>query len=174
MKVAFEEGPDPLVADDWLEQVEKHFRAITVTNDQLIVTLATYKFIGNAEAWWKTMNSTHDTDSMRWDTFKNLFFDKYFPQTKRWELRIRFDGLEQGDMSVTKYKNRFTFLSRFAIDVLGNEGEKTWRFVFGLNHSIRPRVTFLGLKSYSEVVTRVLMEKAEAKYWQEMSGIVGF
>ncbi|XP_059658702.1 uncharacterized protein LOC132305034 [Cornus florida] len=122
---SIEGGLDPLVVDDWLDEVEKHFRAITVPNDQLKITLATYKFVSHMEVWWKTMTSAHDIDSMSWDAFKGLFFDKYFPQTKRWELRMQFDELEQGDMSVTEYENKFTSLSRFSTEVLGNEEVKT-------------------------------------------------
>ncbi|XP_059654481.1 uncharacterized protein LOC132301224 [Cornus florida] len=170
MKLTFEGGPDPLVADDWLDEVEKHFRAITVPGDWLKITLATYKFVSNAVVWWKTMTNAHDIDSMSWDTFKSLFFEKYFPQTKRRELRTRFDSLKQGDMSVTEYKNKFTSLSRFATEVLGNEEEKTWHFVYGLNRSIRPGLTLLGLKNYSEAVMRALMVEAEAKDWREKSG----
>ncbi|XP_059627307.1 uncharacterized protein LOC132270119 [Cornus florida] len=174
IKVAFEGGPDPLVANNWLDKVEKHFRAIIVPDNRLKITLATYKFVSNAVVWWKTMTSAHDIDSMSWDAFKSLLFDKYFPQTKRRELRMQFDRLEQGDMSVIEYENNFTSLSRFATDVLGNEEDKTWRFVYGLNPFIRPGVTLLGLKNYSEAITRALMAEAEAKDWQEMSGIMGF
>ncbi|XP_059670619.1 uncharacterized protein LOC132316128 [Cornus florida] len=173
MKVTFEGGPDPLVADDWLDEVEKYFRAITVPGDLLKITLATYKFVSNAAVWWKTMTNAYDIDSMSWDTFKSLFFEKYFPQTKSRELRIQFDSLKKGDMSVIEYENKFTSLSRFATDVLGNEEEKAWRFVYGLNRSIRPGLTLLGLKEYSEAVTRALMVEAEAKNWQERSGTVG-
>ncbi|XP_059635604.1 uncharacterized protein LOC132277772 [Cornus florida] len=163
IKVAFEGGPDPFVADDWLDEVEKHLRAIDIPDDRLKTTLATYKFVKDTAVWWKTMTSAHNIDSMSWDSFKNFFFDKYFPQTKRRELRTQFDGLEQGDMSVTEYENKFTSLSRFTTDVSGNEEEKTWRFVYGLNRSIRPGVTLLGLKNYSEAVTKALMAETEAK-----------
>ncbi|XP_059629726.1 uncharacterized protein LOC132272640 [Cornus florida] len=173
MKVTFEGGPDPLVVDVWLDEVEKHFKAIVVPDDRLKITLATYIFVSDAAIWWKTMTSAHDIDSISWDAFKSLFFNKYFLQTKRRELRTQFDGLEQGDMPVTEYENKFTSFSCFAMDVLGNEEEKTWRFVYGLNRFIRPGVTLLGLKRYSEAITRALMAEAEAKDWQVRCGIVG-
>ncbi|XP_059668855.1 uncharacterized protein LOC132313935 [Cornus florida] len=140
---------------------------MTVPNDWLKITLAMYKFTKDARIWWKTMTSAHGIDSMSWDTFKELFSEKYFPITKKRELRI--DLLKQGDMTVAEYENEFTSLSPFATEVVRDENEKTWKFVHGLHHSIRPSVAAFELGVYSEAVTKALIVEAEANDWQTKS-----
>ncbi|XP_059638800.1 uncharacterized protein LOC132281079 [Cornus florida] len=113
MPMIFEGGADPMVADDYMGQVENHLTSINVSDYHLKIILATYKFSKDAKLWWKSVINQHKVEYMRLYMFE-LFYEKYFPVTKRWELRKQFDDLIQGNMSVTEYENKFTSLSRFA------------------------------------------------------------
>ncbi|XP_059627127.1 exocyst complex component EXO70H1-like [Cornus florida] len=85
MPTLFEGGPDPLVADSFMDRVEKHINAMNLATDKLKITLATYNFVGDAEIWWKTVSHTHNLDTMTYATFKKLYYEKYFPTPKRRE-----------------------------------------------------------------------------------------
>ncbi|GFZ16734.1 hypothetical protein Acr_26g0000040 [Actinidia rufa] len=51
----FKGEPDPLVAEDWLEQVTRALDTILVTEEDLRVLFASYQLLGDALQWWKTM-----------------------------------------------------------------------------------------------------------------------
>ncbi|XP_059654269.1 uncharacterized protein LOC132300986 [Cornus florida] len=112
MPTVFEGSPDPLITYSFMDRVEKHINAMNLATDKLKITLATYNFIGDAEIWWKTISHTHDLDTMLYDTFKKLYYEKYFPAPKRRELKKELDELKQGIMTVTEYENKFTLLLR--------------------------------------------------------------
>ena len=48
----FTGGRDPMIAEEWLDQLEEIFR-ITRSADQDKVELATYRLRGEAAQWWK-------------------------------------------------------------------------------------------------------------------------
>ncbi|XP_070042987.1 uncharacterized protein [Nicotiana tomentosiformis] len=58
-------------------------------------------------------------------------------QTQREELRFQFEQLQQGRMSVTDYKVRFSDLSRHALMILPIEPERVQRFVADLHTGIQ-------------------------------------
>ncbi|XP_059669395.1 uncharacterized protein LOC132314567 [Cornus florida] len=158
MPIMFEGGADPMVADDYLDQVETQLISVDVMEDYLKIILANYKFSKDAKVWWKSVTKIEE---MRWDRFKELFYEKYFPLSKRWELQNQFHNLIQGNMSVTEYKNKFTSLSLFAPETVKDEANKTRKFVTGLNDRMRPLLTAQFIKVYSEAVERALMLKAD-------------
>ncbi|XP_059670206.1 uncharacterized protein LOC132315814 [Cornus florida] len=163
MPVMFEGGADPMIADDYMEQVETQLTFMDVTEDHLKIILATYKFAKDAKLWWKSVTSRYKVEEMSWDKFKELFYEKYFPLSKRWELQDQFHNLIQRSMSVAKYENKFTSLSRFAPEMVRDEVNKTQKFVSGLNDRMRPLITAQFIKVYSEAVERALMLEADNK-----------
>ncbi|XP_059630001.1 uncharacterized protein LOC132272960 [Cornus florida] len=121
MPVMFEGGADPMIADDYMDQVETQLTLMDVTEDHLKIILATYKFAKDAKLWWKSVTSRFKVENMSWNKFKELFYEKYFLISKRWELKDQFLGLIQGNMSVAEYENKFTLLSRFAPEMVYSE-----------------------------------------------------
>ncbi|XP_059658703.1 uncharacterized protein LOC132305035 [Cornus florida] len=162
MPMMFEGGADPMVADDYMDQVENHLTSMDVTDDHLKIILATYKFSKDAKLWWKLVINQHKVEDMIWEMFKELFYEKYFSVTKRWELRKQFDDLIQGNMSVIEYENKFTSLSRFASEIVKSEVDKTRKLISGFHYQMRPLITSKYFKVYLEAVERALMLEAEA------------
>ncbi|XP_059635656.1 uncharacterized protein LOC132277832 [Cornus florida] len=144
MPMMFEGGVEPMEADDYMDQVETHLTSMDVTDDH-------------------SVTNQHKVEEMSWEMFKELFYEKYFSDTKKWELRKQFDDLIRGNMSVTEYENKFTSLSRVAPELVRNEVDKTRKFVSSLHYQIRPLITAQYFKVYAETVERALMLEAEAK-----------
>ncbi|XP_059639848.1 uncharacterized protein LOC132282258 [Cornus florida] len=105
MPLMFEGGTDPMVADDYMDQVETQLTSMDATKDHLKIILATYKFAKDAKLWWKTAMNRHKVEEMSWEKFKELFYEKYFLISKRWELKDQFLGLIQGNMSVAEMRS---------------------------------------------------------------------
>ncbi|XP_059663745.1 uncharacterized protein LOC132309454 [Cornus florida] len=163
MPTLFKGDPDPLVADSFMDRVEKHINAINLAMDQLKITLATYNFVGDAEIWWKTVSHTHNLDTMIYATFKKLYYEKYFPVPKRRELKKDFDGLKQGSMIVTEYENKFTLLLRFSPGIANDEEGKIEKFVDGLNLTIMPIIAASEPTEYAKAVRKALVVEAESR-----------
>ncbi|XP_059664181.1 uncharacterized protein LOC132309949 [Cornus florida] len=146
-----------------MDQVETQLTLMDVKKDHLKIILATYKFAKDAKLWWKTVTNRHKVEEMIWDKFKELFYEKYFLISKRWELKDQFLGLIQGNMSVAEYENKFTSLSRFPLEMVRYEVDKTRKFVSGLNGRMRPFIMAQFSKVYSEAVERALMLEVDIK-----------
>ncbi|XP_059636154.1 uncharacterized protein LOC132278379 [Cornus florida] len=163
MPTLFEGGLDPFVADSFIDRVEKHINAMNLATDKLKIILATYNFIGDTEIWWKIVLHTHDLDTMTYDSFKKLYYEKYFLALKRRELNKEFDRLKQGNMTVTEYENKFTSLLRFAPGIANDEEGKIEKFIDGLDLTIRPIIAVLEPTEYAKVVRKALVVEAESK-----------
>ncbi|XP_059658743.1 uncharacterized protein LOC132305073 [Cornus florida] len=163
MPTLFEGGPNPLVADSFMDRVEKHINAMNLATDKLKITLVTYNFMGDAEIWWKTVSHTHILDTMTYATFKKLYYEKYFSAPKRRELKKEFDGLKQGSMTVTEYENKFTSLLRFTPGIANDEEGKIEKFVDGLHLTIRPIVAASEPTEYAKAVRKALVVEAESR-----------
>ncbi|XP_059628583.1 uncharacterized protein LOC132271270 [Cornus florida] len=117
----------------------------------------------DTEIWWKTITHTYDVTTITYDVFKQLFYEKYFLVPKKRELRTEFVNLKQGNMSVTKYENKFTSISWFELEIANDEEEKTLKFVNSLNFTIRLAVATAKLTEYAKAVRKALVVEAESK-----------
>ena len=80
--------------------------------------------------------------------------------------------MEQGDKTVAEYEEEFTYLSKFAIHLLGNEEDRARRFEEGLRPDIRKAVSAFELPTYGEVLKKALLigkNKIDTKPNNEMS-----
>ncbi|XP_059654978.1 uncharacterized protein LOC132301768 [Cornus florida] len=151
MPTLFKGNPYLLVADSFMDRVEKQLNAMNLATDKLKITLATYNFVGDAEIWWKTISHTHNLDTITYAAFKKLYYEKYFPAPKEKELKKEFDGLKQGNMTVTEYENKFISLLRFAPRLAEDEEGKIEKFVDGFDFTIKPFVATAEPTEYAKV-----------------------
>ncbi|XP_070018191.1 uncharacterized protein [Nicotiana sylvestris] len=86
---------------------------------------------GSASVWEKDLPETIVIVVAPEDPFR------YIPPSKKEELQYQ---LEQGQMSVTDYKARFSELSRHALMILPTNAERVWRFIAGLHSGIRANI----------------------------------
>ncbi|XP_059623110.1 uncharacterized protein LOC132266272 [Cornus florida] len=100
-------------------------------------------------------------EMMTWEEFRTLFFDRFFPRAMRHDMRVQFIGLYQGRMSVIEHETRFTFLSRYAPEMVATDELRAKKFQDGLHLDIRPRISVLDLKTYGEVVQKAMLVEAE-------------
>ena len=84
-------------------------------------------------------------------------------------MRREFHNLKQRQMSVTEYQREFTWLSKYAPEMLVTEEEKCRKFEDGLNDYIRAHVIGFCHDYFSKIVTcalnveRVKKEEYERK-----------
>ncbi|XP_058217391.1 uncharacterized protein LOC131328466 [Rhododendron vialii] len=159
---------DPLIADHWLAQIRKLFRALNITEDNIRVCIVAVQLVGEAGEWVESVLESRkdarraariaaqvnepDVENLTWAEFEALFEDQYFPKTSCENLREQFEKLEQGNMTVSEYVQKFQSLSRFAPELLATEERKCRRFEKGLHNTVRRMVMVQRKMKFSKVV----------------------
>jgi len=131
----------PDEADAWLRKCEKIFKVMNCEDEQKLL-FATYQLNEDVEYWWAGMEQQMGTkeESVTWANFRTHFLDKNFPDTARQHREAEFLALQQGDMTMQEYVNKFEHLARYYSQDITEE----WRclkFERGLKHELKKVLT---------------------------------
>ncbi|XP_061363296.1 uncharacterized protein LOC133306915 [Gastrolobium bilobum] len=112
---SFQGGHDPIVAVQWLQAMDKIFRAVQCTDDQKVL-FSVYMFKGDAHHWWANASQplVMQNVAISWAMFEEMFLEKYFPMSIRVSKQGEIDRLVQGSMTVDQYHAKFNELLRLA------------------------------------------------------------
>ncbi|XP_028120019.1 uncharacterized protein LOC114317460 [Camellia sinensis] len=153
----FAGGIEPLKAEAWVLETEKIFEVFPCT-DAYKVLLATFTLKEEARRWW--MLARDENRDLTWDRFKEMFYEKYFPQCNRDRKVSEFEKLKQGTMSVAEYEAKFTELARYAPHMVDTDYKKARKFEGGLHVKMLDWVNVLKLEKCVDVLDRALMSEA--------------
>ncbi|XP_060674777.1 uncharacterized protein LOC132804433 [Ziziphus jujuba] len=131
--VEFDGSQGPAAALKWLSSMEKILEEGMQCPDEDMVRISGFMLEGDARKWWQ-MEKTRRRHT--WDQFKIAFSTEFCPPTYREARRREFEGLRQGNMTVTEYERRFRELSEFCMHLIPDDHAKKVRFIDGLNESI--------------------------------------
>ena len=182
----FKGESDPLLAESWMRETEKIFRAIRCPDEDK-VTLATYMLpvcfslclnVGcyllvrayegvlqeRADVWWSSLLRTRFEDGavdVAWDAFVRLFRAKFVPEHIQDKMEQEFLSLTQGSMTVLEYEARFSELSKYAPHIVEDERRKTKKFVMGLKPSLRTRLVAFDHRTLDEALSAACRQEGE-------------
>ncbi|XP_027905905.1 uncharacterized protein LOC114165494 [Vigna unguiculata] len=147
----------PDEADAWLHKCEKIFRVMNCEDEQKLL-FATYLLNEDAKYWSTGMQQQMETreDPVTWANFRTRFLEKYFPDTARQDMEAEFLALQQRDMSVQEYVNKFEHLTRYSSQNITEEW-RCFKFERGLKHELKKVVTPLRERRFP-----VLVEQAKS------------
>ncbi|MQL75344.1 hypothetical protein Taro_007722, partial [Colocasia esculenta] len=167
---SFKGESDPLMAESWLRETEKIFRAIRCPDEDK-VTLATYMLQERADVWWSSLLRTRFEDGavdVAWDAFVRLFRAKFVPEHIQDKMEQEFLSLTQGSMTVLEYEARFSELSKYAPHIIRDERMKTKKFVMRLKPSLRTRLVAFDHRTLDEALSAACRQEEEMeKYLEE-------
>ncbi|XP_057965520.1 uncharacterized protein LOC131156088 [Malania oleifera] len=162
----FTKGPDPIVADNWVQKIEKILEVLHCTN-QLKVLYSTVQLEREAKRLWTTVSMLKKKRAgpfgMTWSSFKEVFFERYFPTSTRDAKADKFLSLTQGTLEVQIYFSRYIELSRFTPCLISNEYDKTQKFEKGLRKDIRRLVGMLQIQEFSVLVDKATIVEGQWK-----------
>ncbi|XP_028059592.1 uncharacterized protein LOC114263293 [Camellia sinensis] len=96
---------------------------------------------------------------MTWNQFKEIIYEKYFPQCFEDCKVSEFEQLKQNNMSVAEYEAKFTELARFAPHMVDTDYKKARKFEEGLNLDVFDRVEIneieIVLREYGGVLAAI-------------------
>ncbi|XP_028208477.1 uncharacterized protein LOC114391705 [Glycine soja] len=104
-----------------------------------------------AEYWWENTCPRLEGAGgavVQWETFRQTFLEKYFPEDVKNRKEMEFLELKQESMTVAEYAARYENLVRYFPHYQGEAGErsKCVKFVNGLRPEIRGRrLLFTGM-----------------------------
>ncbi|CAA7046066.1 unnamed protein product, partial [Microthlaspi erraticum] len=152
----FNGGNNPVEADDWRKLLERNFES-TRCPVEFKKGLAVHFLRGEAHIWWEgVMRSMPAGYEIPWETFRDEFNRKYFPQEAMDTMECSYLELRQGSMTVRDYEREFNRLSRFAGREPG-EQKLIRRFMRGLRPDIRNHCSVRDYGSMIELVEKAAM-----------------
>ncbi|KAL8147765.1 hypothetical protein AgCh_005182 [Apium graveolens] len=80
---------DPVVARNWMKEMEKAF-TLTQVSDDLKTDYASYFLKNEANYWWESTRALEGEGPVSWTRFTELFLEKYFPDGLRNQLEVEF------------------------------------------------------------------------------------
>ncbi|WVY91911.1 hypothetical protein V8G54_037425 [Vigna mungo] len=146
----------PDKAEAWIRGNEKIFRVIICSEEEKLA-YATFLLEDEAEYWWEGMQQimTARGERITWESFRTRFLEKVASETE-------FLTLQQREMTVQSYVERFEYLARFYTQTMTEEW-KCQRFERGLKPELMRMIAPLEIKVFPVIVEKAkAMEQLEA------------
>lgn len=87
---------------------------------------------GKTYYWWDSINRRRNLESITWETFGKVFYERFFNETTKVNMLVEFMNLKQDNMIVTQYENRFNQLSMFVENIVVRGSNKSCKIFDGL------------------------------------------
>ncbi|XP_028064345.1 uncharacterized protein LOC114267504 isoform X2 [Camellia sinensis] len=144
-------GIEPLKTETWILEIEKLFEVFPCAETQKVL-LATYTLKDEAQPRWMLIRDNSGT--LTWDQFREIFYEKYFPQCFQDRKVSEFQEHKYGNMSIAEYEAKFTELAQFAPHMVDTNYKKVQKFEGGLTLEVlnvmfgKYFLTFLGFLTF--------------------------
>jgi hypothetical protein len=123
--------------EDWLMSIEKKLEIAQCTGQEKVLFVA-HQLFGTAAKWWETYRNSHqNVGTITWNEFKAWFRSYYVPRGTLKLKKKEFFELQRDGMTVNEYLNKFTQMSRYALDEVNTDEKKHDAFLNGLNDEIQ-------------------------------------
>ncbi|XP_075478846.1 uncharacterized protein LOC142519700 [Primulina tabacum] len=152
----FDGSTDPMVALEWFKAVEAIYDYLQF-EDIYQVSCAIFLLTKTARTWWDATKVSVNVSALKWQEFKDLFYDKYFPRDVEIQKVKEFLELKQGSMSMQDYILKFEEGCQFAPYLSSNDIEKGVHFFRGVRAEIKRDVRMSKAASYKEIVEKARM-----------------
>jgi hypothetical protein len=128
----FSHSSGPLDADDWLKTNTKKLEIVQCTDKEMVL-YAAGRLVGQAADKWDAYSTAHpNRQNITWQEFRDNFHTYHIPSGVIKLKQREFLTPRQGSMSVTKYMDKFTHLSRYAPDEVNTDPKRQDRILDGL------------------------------------------
>jgi hypothetical protein len=110
-------------AEDWLKSIKKKLE-IAQCNDREKVLFVAHQLFGTTADWWEMYHNSHpNVGAITWNEFKDRFKTHYVPYGIL-KLKKEFSKLQQDNLTMNEYLNRFIQMSRYAQDDVNTDEKK--------------------------------------------------
>ena len=113
--------------------------------------LAVFNLTGSAQEWWKSVSTEAGQNTVEWSEFERRFDLMFMPETSMIAKSYELEKLEQGNMIVNEYEQRFWELCQYTPH-MDTETRRCRLFEKGLHEEIRTPVAASMFNSYARCV----------------------
>jgi hypothetical protein len=128
------------------------------------VSIAAGRFTDRARRWWKETKALHGDDNISWTQFRTLFLDEYVSKAHREEKCKELDRLQQGNMTVQEYREKFEKLSVYKESFRTYPKDKMSKFIDGLKWNYQAHLSVHEHSSYKALVEAALRLDSRARF----------
>ncbi|XP_075481121.1 uncharacterized protein LOC142521830 [Primulina tabacum] len=153
---------DPLVAMEWVKAIEAIFDYLRFEDNDR-VSCAVFLLTKTARIWWEATKVTVNVQTLQWNEFKELFYDKYFSTDVKTRKVKEFLELKQGNLNVNDYILKFEEGYLFVPFIASNDKDRGKHFMRGLRAEIRRDVRMSKAATYKEIVEKALLAEQDKK-----------
>ncbi|XP_042410048.1 uncharacterized protein LOC121999430 [Zingiber officinale] len=153
---------DPFVAEGWIRSLEAIFRYMNMADADKI-HCAIFLLRDDASLLWEGAERGVNLNTLTWEDFKRIFYEKYFTADVRSRLKREFMSLRQGDMAVAEFVKKYDRGCHFVPLIANDVAEKMIHFLDGLRPAIRRDVLLADPTDYNDVVTRAYQAEQPLK-----------
>lgn len=150
---------DPDIAENWVRNAERLLKRVGGTTFDW-VNMETFKSQGAARDWWESAELT-EAEPITWNKFKDLFLLEFVTDVSRDRKRSEFMSIEQGEMSLAEFVNKYRSLSRYAPEVTSNDEVNARKFIRALKPQISRQLAGFQIKTFQEALSRGFRIKRE-------------
>ncbi|VFR03225.1 unnamed protein product [Cuscuta campestris] len=141
---------EPQIAWDWIKQTARVLKDLNVPMDNY-PRLASQLLRNEAYEWWKRTDESAGTPKpWTWTHFDWAFKQEYIPKRFSEEKRKEFVELEQGNMTLAEYRQKFTKLAKFAPTLVSTPTDRIEEFRTKFRPDLRSRVSVLTTVDFAE------------------------
>ncbi|XP_073061751.1 uncharacterized protein [Primulina eburnea] len=155
-------GADPLAAMEWVKAIEAIFDYLHFEDNDR-VSCAMFLLTKNAPISWEATKVTVNVQTLKWNEFKELFYDKYFSTDVKTRKVKEFLELSQGNSNVNEYILKFEEGCLFVPFIASNDKDRGEHFMRGLRAEIRRDVRMSKAATYKEIVEKALLAEQDEK-----------
>ncbi|XP_073279501.1 uncharacterized protein [Primulina huaijiensis] len=158
----FDGSTDPTVALEWVKAVDAIFDYLQFDAKDR-VSCAIFLLTKTARIWWDATKVSVKVSALKWQEFKDLFYDKYFPRDVRSQKVKEYLELRQRNTTMQEYILKFKEGCQFAPYLASNDIEKGEHFLIGVRAEIKRDVRMSKAASYKEIVEKARMAEQDEK-----------
>ncbi|GMN18638.1 hypothetical protein TIFTF001_046168 [Ficus carica] len=158
----FEGTTDPLVADNWLIDIQVILDFMGLTEHEKVFC-ASFALKKDARHWWKTVQMRRNVANMDWQDFVAEFSTMYYNGEILAVQQDEFTSFKQGSMSVVEAVNKFEQHGRLCPELVPNEKEKVRRMMKMFRTDISKQVS--AGSSPPTLVADCISRAMRAEYW---------
>jgi predicted PolB exonuclease-like 3'-5' exonuclease len=123
------------------------------------VLFPAHQLFGIVGEWWEMYrNSYQDVGAITWNEFKAQFRTHYVPRGTLKVKKKEFSELQQDEMTVNEYLNKFTQMSRYAPDEVNTDEKKQDAFLNGHNDEIQFQILNTYYEDFQKVDKAIIVE----------------
>jgi hypothetical protein len=131
---------------------------IAQCTDREKVLYASGRLTGPAADWWDSYCAAHDAaNTITWAKFSTQFKNYHIPAGMMKTNKKKFLSLKQGNMTISKYRDKFIQLSRYALEEIADDERKHEKFMEGLIRLLQYKLVSHTFPSFQRLLDKTIV-----------------